>query len=79
MTLIGTIVADSKLLSWSTVKVCPAIVIVPLRKPSVLAATLKVIVPLPLPELPDVTVIHGTLLTAVRGQPNAVVTLTVLF
>ena len=51
-----------------TVKVIPATVIVPVRALSVLGATVKLKEPLPVPELPLVIVIHGTLLTAVQEQ-----------
>jgi hypothetical protein len=34
-----------------------------------LEATLRTTTPPPEPEAPEVTVIHGTLLTAVQGQP----------
>ena len=61
-----------------TVNVCVAIVIVPDRVVPGFAATLKPTVPLPLPEAPDVTVIHcGAPLTAVHEQPAVVVTVTV--
>src|SRR5213593_2622883 len=47
---------------WVTVKVCPAMVSVPLRPiVSGLFATVKLTVPLPLPPLPDVIEIQGTL------------------
>ena len=53
-----------------TVKVCPAIVIVPVREVvPVLAATLKLTVPLPLPFAPAVTVIQAALLAAVQVHP----------
>jgi hypothetical protein len=60
--------------AWATVNSRPAIVIVPARPPPLFAATLNVTVPLPLPVLPDVTVIQGTLLVAVQPQPVAPVT-----
>ena len=54
--------------------VFPAIVTVPLRVvPAVLAATLSVAVPLPLPD-PLVTVIHDALLVDVHEQPVGAVT-----
>jgi hypothetical protein len=59
-----------------TVNVRPAIVNVPVRAAPVLAATVNVIDPLPLPVAPEVTVIHGTLLAAVHAHPPAVVTVT---
>jgi hypothetical protein len=40
------------------VKVCPAIVIVPERPGPLVAATVKLTVPLPLPLEPDVIEIH---------------------
>jgi hypothetical protein len=51
-----------------TVKVRPAIVIVPLRAAPVFAATLNDTLPLPLPLAPLVIVIHVTLATAVHAQ-----------
>ena len=52
----------------------PAIVTVPVRDVvNVFAATLTVVVPLPEPLAPAVTVIHVTLLTAVHEQPAAAV------
>jgi hypothetical protein len=59
-----------------TVNVRPAIVSVPVRAVPALAATVNVIDPLPLPLALEVTVIHGTLLTAVHAHPAAVVTVT---
>jgi hypothetical protein len=60
-----------------TVNVCVAIVIVPARAVPVFAATLKPTVPLPVPEAPLVTVIHGAPLTAVHAHAAVVVTVTV--
>jgi hypothetical protein len=58
-----------------TVNVCPATVSVPVRElVEVLAAMLKLTVPLPDPLAPAVTVIHAALLTAVHAQPVVVVT-----
>jgi hypothetical protein len=57
-----------------TVKVCPAIVTVPVRAAPALAATENVIDPLPLPVVPEITVIHGTLLAAVHAHPAAALT-----
>ena len=58
-------------------KVCPAIVIVPLRGlDDRLAATLYTTAPLPLPLAPAVTVIHASLLIAVHAQPVVAVTVT---
>lgn len=63
--------------SCVTVKVCPAIVIVPLRGAgSGFAAAVKPTDPLPDPDAPDVTVIHGAFDVAVHAQPPAAVTLT---
>lgn len=59
-----------------TVNVSPAIVSVPVRAAPVLAATLKLTDPFPLPLAPDVIAIHSTLLLAVQVQPDVVVTLT---
>src|SRR3954462_11274940 len=55
--------------SWLTMKVLPAMVMVPLRWPGFgLAATANPTVPLPMPLLPDLTVIKEELLTAVQAQ-----------
>ena len=60
-----------------TVKVCPAMVTVPVRGvPAVLAATLSDTVPLPVPDAPAVTVIQLALLVAVRAHPVVPVTVT---
>ena len=60
-----------------TVKVLPAIVTVPVRElVVVLAATLTCTVPLPLPDVPDVTVIQDALLVDVHAQPAVAVTAT---
>ena len=57
------------------VKVFPATVAVPVRDAvPVLAATLKLTVPAPLPAAPVATVIQDALLTAVHGQPAAALT-----
>ena len=62
---------------WFTVKVRPAIVIVPVRVPPVLfAAAEKPTDPLPVPVAPDVTVSHALLLTAVHVQVAVAVTFT---
>lgn len=47
-----------------------AIAIVPLRAAPVLASTVNVTVPFPLPVAPDVTVIHGTVLLADQAHPG---------
>ena len=60
-----------------TVKVKPAMVIVPIRAVGVVfSATVKATVPLPLRVELSVTAIHGALLTAVHVQPDVVVTVT---
>ena len=62
-----------------TVKVCSAIVSVPVRCwTTAFAATVNVTVPPPLPLAPDVIVNHASLLTAVHAQPAIVVTVTVV-
>jgi hypothetical protein len=60
-----------------TVNVCPAIVTVPARAAPVFAAMLIPTEPLPVPEAPDVTVIHGAALTDVHAHAAVVVTATV--
>ena len=62
--------------AWFTVNVSPAMVTVPLRAPPVLAAMLTPTEPLPVPDAPDVTVIHGAPLVAVHAQAAVVVTAT---
>jgi hypothetical protein len=58
-----------------TVTVCPATVIVPERMPLPgLAAIDSDTLPLPLPEVPPVTVIHAAELTAVQAHPAPDVT-----
>ena len=58
-----------------TLKVAPAIVSVPERLVvAVLAATLKEVVPGPVPLAPPVTVIHAALLAAVHAHPAPAVT-----
>ena len=47
---------------------------VPVRAPPVLAATLSVTIPSPLPAAPPVMVIHGTALVAVHAHPSVDVT-----
>ena len=52
-------------------------VIVPVRDDALeLGATVKITVPFPVPVAPDVTVIHGVLLTATQVQPAPAVTIT---
>lgn len=53
---------------WLTVKVCPAIVIDPLRAFVGLEATTKVTDPFPVPAAPDVIVIHESVVAAVHVQ-----------
>ncbi len=60
-----------------TVKVLPAMVIVPALAAPVLADTEYFTVPFPAPLEPDVTVIQELLLTAVQPHPDAVETFTV--
>ena len=60
-------------LAWLTVNVCPPAVIVPERGFSGLDAILNEIFPLPVPALPAVMVIQGTLLTAVQLHSEKVV------
>jgi hypothetical protein len=60
--------------AWLTKKVWPAMVMVLVRAAPLLAATLKLTAPLPLPAAPLVTVIQGALLTAVQAQPVPAVT-----
>jgi hypothetical protein len=58
-----------------TLNVWPAIVTVPVRAAPVFAATDRATVPLPVPEPPLVTVIHGTFGVAVHVQAGPVVTM----
>ena len=60
-----------------TVKICPAIVIVPVRVGPDVACTLNATVPRPTPEL-TLTEIQLTLLTAVQGHPGPAVTVITL-
>jgi hypothetical protein len=61
--------------AWVIVKVCPAIVTVPLRWLLVpFGATLYGTVPLPVPEVAPVSVIHDALLDADQVQPVPAVT-----
>ena len=76
--VVGEIVNVHGAPAWVTVKVCPPIVIVPVRDVvPVLAATLYATVPLPLPVAPLVIVIHDALLVAVQLQLAPLVTPTV--
>ena len=63
---------------WLTVNVRPAMVSVALRAGPVVDATPNWTVPFPVPLLPLVTVIHGTLLAAVHPHSGTVATATVL-
>lgn len=63
-------------LACVTVKVLPAIVTVPCRSASELAATTSCTVPFPVPLAPDEIPIHDALLDAVHAQPAATVTAT---
>lgn len=54
-----------------TVKVCPAIVTVPVRAAPVFAATVNATAPLPVPDAPPVIVSHATLAVAVQAQELA--------
>jgi hypothetical protein len=58
------------------VKVCPAIVIDPLRPAPVFAATEYPTEPLPVPVLPEVMLIQPSLLAAAQPHPVPAVTLT---
>jgi hypothetical protein len=70
------LIENKQPLACVTVKVCPAMVIVPVRCGPVFAATEKFVVPLPAPLAPAVIVIQVSLLAAVQAQPVAVATLT---
>jgi hypothetical protein len=56
------------------VNVLLATVIDPLRAPPVFAATRNATVPFPVPDAPDVTVIHTSDAAAVHAQPNPALT-----
>jgi hypothetical protein len=76
--LVGLIESLHELPASVTVNVLPPIVRVPVRELDVvLAATVKPMLPEPLPLAPDVTVIHEALLTAVHAQPAGEVSATV--
>jgi hypothetical protein len=53
-------------------------VTVPVRGPSAFAAMLRPTEPLPVPDAPAVTLIHGAPLVAVHAQAAVVVTVTVV-
>ena len=63
--------------AWLTVKICPAMLSVPVRAGPVLAAAVKATAPLPLPLAPEVIVSQFALLVAVQRQPPGEVTVTV--
>ena len=63
--------------AWLRVKVCPAIVAVPLRACPGFEATVSVTVPLLVPLLPTLIVSHAALLVAVHEQVEGAVTRTV--
>ncbi len=64
--------------AWVTVKVWPAMVIVPLRWAPVLAATATLTLPLPVPVAPLLTVSHVALLVALQAQVLPAVTATLV-
>ena len=75
---VGAIVNVHGAPGWFTVNVLPAIVSVPLREPAaVLAPTLYVTVPLPVPLAPAVTESQPVFVVAVHVQPELAVTATV--
>jgi hypothetical protein len=63
---------------WLSVKVRPAMVSVPDRAGPLVAAAVKLTLPLPLPPAPEVTVIQDALLAAVQAQPAPAETATVV-
>lgn len=74
----GVSAKEHEMPAWVTEKVCPAIVTVPVRElVEALAATATCTVPLPLPDVPEVTVIHEVLLVAFHAQPVVPVTVIV--
>jgi hypothetical protein len=77
--VVGATVKTQGAAAWVTVRVCPAIVSVPVRGDvTVLAAMEKATVPLPDPLAPDVIVSQASLLVAVHEQPLVVVTVALL-
>ena len=70
--------ANVQPLSCDTVKVCPAIVTVPLRAAPVLTATVIWTVPSPVPLPPEVIEIQGTFDAAVQAQDPGAVTAAVV-
>src|SRR5690349_8024335 len=73
-----TVSAPGFTADWFTVKVCPAMVMVPLRAPPVLAATVKPTGPLPDPVFPELMVIKDALLEADHPHPWLAITFTEL-
>ena len=70
-------IAKEHPLDCVSVKLCPAIVSVPVRVPPVFASNVYCTVPLPFPEAPFVIVTHGVLVgAAVQLQPAGAVTAT---
>jgi hypothetical protein len=63
--------------AWLTVKVWLAIVAVPFRAAPLFAATFRLTDPLPVPDAPEVMVIHEALLAAVHLHALVVDTFTV--
>jgi len=75
MTLLSGLAENSHEPAWVTLKVWPAIVIVPdLLLVDRFAETEYVTVPFPLPPPPPVIVMNGALLVAVHAQPAGAVT-----
>ncbi len=75
--LVGAIVNEHDARpSCVTVNVCPATVMVPLRPVPRFGSTANATDPLPVPDAPEVTVIHGALETAVHEHVAPVVTAT---
>jgi hypothetical protein len=77
--LIATVVGETRNAQppgWLIVKVWSAIVNTPDRPLDVLAATVKLTVPLPVPLAPCVIVTHDAVLAAVHAQPAPAVTVT---
>src|SRR5689334_22736717 len=70
-----TVIAGQAKASCVTVKVCPAMVAVPVRCAPLFAATMKPTEPLPVPPVLS-SMIQASLLTAVQAQPACVVTVT---
>src|SRR5687767_11173319 len=66
------------LAAWVTVKVWPAMVMVPVRWAPVLPATTTLTAPLPVPVAPDITISQLTLLAAFHAHALVVVTATLV-